>query len=487
MHTNPRPTGSRSLVTLFDAGTLGARTDRELLECFQSDRGAAGQDAFRVLVERHGPMVLGTCHSLVRDPHEAEDAFQATFLILVSKAATIQRTDTIGPWLHGVAARVARRAFHRSELRRRREVHATDDIPGRECQRPSPQPFEHVVHEEIARLPESIRAPMVLCCLQGLSYDLAARQLGVNEPTLRGRLHRGRKRLASRLHARGIPTTLLGRQDRPLRVVVPPLPLPLVESTVQFSLRWPSVSGLLGQASVIPGSITTLAQGVVSSMLFHTVKLSCFVVLVSAGVLGTVVLAQQGRDGGGGFGGSSGNAGAAGAEQKPAAPAGAKAGSGGGDAAQEVITKPKADQEPRLVTGRLELVDRADKTRLIQEKLNQLIAARFPKGTTLSELLKHIKHETTDETFPGIPIYIDPAGLAEAHQSMEMPVVINTDLRPVAMILSDALGGSGLSYCVDDGFLKISSRALILERRVEQIERKLDRVLDALGRLEAAK
>ena len=91
MPTNPRPAGTRSLVTLFDAGTLGARTDRELLERFQSDRGAAGQEAFRVLVERHGPMVLGLCHSLVRDPHEAEDAFQATFLILVSKAGTIER------------------------------------------------------------------------------------------------------------------------------------------------------------------------------------------------------------------------------------------------------------------------------------------------------------------------------------------------------------------------------------------------------------
>jgi hypothetical protein len=209
---------------------------------------------------------------------------------------------------------------------------------------------------------------VVLCCLEGLSYNLAARQLGVNEPTLRGRLHRARKQLASRLHARGVPATLLGRQDRPLRVVVPLLPLPLVESTVQFSLRWPSVSGLLGQASVIPGSITTLAHGVVSSMLFHTVKLSCAVVLVSAGVLGTVVLAQQGRDGVAGAGGStsSGNASAAGAEQKPASPGGSAAASGAVAEPQDDIKKPTTDPQRRGVAGRLEFVARADKNRLIQ-------------------------------------------------------------------------------------------------------------------------
>ena len=111
--------GSRSLVALFDSGSLGTQSDRDLLECFQTDPGAIGQEAFRILVERHGPMVLGLCRSVVRDQHEAEDAFQATFLVLVRKAASIERRDTLGPWLHGVAAKVARRARNRLNDRRK--------------------------------------------------------------------------------------------------------------------------------------------------------------------------------------------------------------------------------------------------------------------------------------------------------------------------------------------------------------------------------
>ena len=115
MPTTRGLTGSRSLVTLFDSGSLGSQSDRDLLEWFQTDSGPAGQEAFRILVERHGPMVLGLCRSLVRDQHEAEDAFQATFLVLVRRAASIRRRDTLGPWLHGVAAKVARRARSRLE------------------------------------------------------------------------------------------------------------------------------------------------------------------------------------------------------------------------------------------------------------------------------------------------------------------------------------------------------------------------------------
>ena len=125
-------TSSRSLVALFDSGSLGTQSDRELLECFQSDSGPIGQEAFRILVERHGPMVLGLCRSLVRDQHEAEDAFQATFLVLVRKAASIERRDTLGPWLYGVAARVARRARSRLNLRRQPRSSGRADIPARD-------------------------------------------------------------------------------------------------------------------------------------------------------------------------------------------------------------------------------------------------------------------------------------------------------------------------------------------------------------------
>ena len=99
-----------SLDTLWTVGALGAMTDGELLDHFQVHRDTSGQEAFRILVQRHGPMVLGLCRSLLKDPHDAEDAFQATFLVLVRRAVSIQDRATLGPWLCGVTYRVARRA-----------------------------------------------------------------------------------------------------------------------------------------------------------------------------------------------------------------------------------------------------------------------------------------------------------------------------------------------------------------------------------------
>ena len=215
---------SRSLVALFDSGSLGTRSDRDLLEHFQSDDGPTGQEAFRILVERHGPMVLGLCRSLVRDQHEAEDAFQATFLVLVRKAASIKRRDTLGPWLYGVATRVARRARGRLIRRHLREVPVVPSIPARD-RGPSDELWtDQLVHEEIAKLPDPFRRPLILCCLQGLSYDLAAKRLGLKEPTLRGRLERARKRLASRLRGRGLPALVAGPALESVRGSMPPLP-----------------------------------------------------------------------------------------------------------------------------------------------------------------------------------------------------------------------------------------------------------------------
>ena len=159
-----------------------------------------------------------------------------------------------------------------------------------------PQANESAVQEEIARLPESFRAPIVLCCLQGLSYDLAVRRLGVSEPTLRGRLHRARKRLASRLRHRGILAPALARIIEPASVTLPPIPSPLIESTVQFASQWSAVRGLLVGATAVPQAIATLAQGVIQAMFFQSIKLSAIAVLLTLGLVGTVVLAQQGKN-----------------------------------------------------------------------------------------------------------------------------------------------------------------------------------------------
>ena len=119
-----RDSGSilRSLRTLFSVGTAGGMTDGQLLEQFLSRRGEEAEAAFAALVASHGPMVWDVCRGILADSHAAEDAFQATFLVLVRRAGSIRRRDAVGPWLHGVARRVAVRARAVAARRRRREV-----------------------------------------------------------------------------------------------------------------------------------------------------------------------------------------------------------------------------------------------------------------------------------------------------------------------------------------------------------------------------
>ena len=422
-------------------------------------------------------MVLGMCRSLVRDPHEADDAFQATFLVLVRKAGSIKRLDTIGPWLHGVAGRVARRARDRAARRRRREVDATAEIPCPVQQFAESPSVEQVIQDEISRLAAPFRAPVVLCCLEGLSYDLAARQLGVTEPTLRGRLHRARKQLASRLRGRGITAGMFTSAVEPVRRTLPPLPSSLVESTVQFSVRWSSVTGLLSGAAIIPDSIAGLAQGVIKTMFLQSLKLSSVGVLLAAGVLGSVVLAQQGKNGG-----VEGRA-------QPATNEFVKSAVTAEALTAQLRAEMRAQVQELERTAKKEASEQnlKEKTRQVEKQLDLRIDAEFPKGIALEDLLKYIRRETTKAQPPGIPIYVSRLGLEEAHGEMKFIVKINLKQEPVRTILEQALGDTGLKFVVSDGFLMIDSRTGILELRVREIDRKLDQVLEALARLEKAK
>ena len=146
------------------------------------------QAAFGDLVRRHGPMVLGVCRRIIGDPHAAEDAFQATFLLLVRKAALVRKRGSVGPWLYGVARRVALEA--RAAASRRRvpapldpEVARVDDHEGLERDE-----LHAALHEELGRLPEKYRAPIVLCYIEGLPHEAVARQLGWPLGTVRTRI-----------------------------------------------------------------------------------------------------------------------------------------------------------------------------------------------------------------------------------------------------------------------------------------------------------
>jgi RNA polymerase sigma factor (sigma-70 family) len=181
---------------------VGAPADQLLWDRFVA-RG--DQVAFTDLVRRHGPMVLGVCRRVLRHPQDAEDAFQATFLVLARKARSVGQPERLSSWLYGVAYRTALKARSRA-LARRREVPVTDVS--------APQPSDPVLtevrealDEELNRLPERFRTPLVLCYLEGKSTQDAARELGCPKGTVLSRLARGRDRLRRRLVRRGLVLT----------------------------------------------------------------------------------------------------------------------------------------------------------------------------------------------------------------------------------------------------------------------------------------
>jgi len=189
------------LRRLLCAGSVGTLSDEQLLERFATDGMGGGEAAFEVLMTRHGPMVLRACRAVLTDPHAAEDAFQATFMILMRKAGSLWVRDSLAPWLHGVAVRVSTKAKVAAACRGAREkpmsVHPSwTGSEGR-------AEIAAVVHEEVGRLPEKYRIPVVLCHLEGRSHEDAARSLAWPVGTVRGRLSRARDLLRFRLTRRG--------------------------------------------------------------------------------------------------------------------------------------------------------------------------------------------------------------------------------------------------------------------------------------------
>jgi RNA polymerase sigma factor (sigma-70 family) len=177
------------------------RTDAELIDDFV---GGRDEDAFAALMDRHGPMVLRLCRRLLADAHEAEDAFQATFLVLVRKAGSIREPELLGNWLYGVAHRVAARARILTARRRTREGQGGAMADWEAGGEPRPSHLQPVLHEEVNRLPDKYRVPVVLCYLEGKSNEEVARVLRRPVGTIKGRLARARKMLRARLIRRGL-------------------------------------------------------------------------------------------------------------------------------------------------------------------------------------------------------------------------------------------------------------------------------------------
>src|SRR5688572_19124816 len=191
--------GAESLAARDAVGTL---PDPDLVRRFAADRDPA---AFAVLVRRHGPLVWGVCRNLLPADADAEDAFQATFLALVRSAGSVRQTQTLGPWLHGVAYRVAMKVRRAAARRRQREQVAAVPEPDHPVPDAAWDELQAAVHEEVCRLPEKLRLPFVLCGLQGRPQKDAAKLLGWKVGTLSGRLTLARQRLLDRLARRGVP------------------------------------------------------------------------------------------------------------------------------------------------------------------------------------------------------------------------------------------------------------------------------------------
>jgi RNA polymerase sigma factor (sigma-70 family) len=179
-------------------------TERQLLKSFVT---ANDPEAFRVLIERHGPMVLAVCRAVLRDQHDVEDAFQDTFLVLAKRAGTIKHHESIGPWLHRVALRRARHARFAASQRRLRERDHTDFRPAYLIEPPDFSVIP-LLREEVSRLPKNHRLPVLLCYLEGKTYQEAAAQLRCPVGTIKGRLWRARQTLRVRLSRRGLDSDL---------------------------------------------------------------------------------------------------------------------------------------------------------------------------------------------------------------------------------------------------------------------------------------
>ncbi len=268
---------ARELGTLWSTGTLTGASDAQLLERFTLVRDGTAELAFRELLERHAPMVMGVCRQIVRRPQDADDAFQATFLVLVRKARSIEVRESLAPWLYKVAYRTAQRA--RSSAARHAamgldEVEAAGTAGNDGCD------FETapLLHDEIGRLPEKYRSPIVLCHLEGKSHEEAARVLNWPVGTLSGRLSRGRALLKGRLERRGLAVSTAA-VSRPFLNLSDLPPQSLIASTVKTVM-------FAGASNPVAPKVLSLTQGVLRTMFFHKIRSASLAILVAGSISG---------------------------------------------------------------------------------------------------------------------------------------------------------------------------------------------------------
>ncbi len=366
----------RQVRRLFGPGTVAGMSEWQLLHRYVTRRDEA---AFEALVARHGPMVLGVCRRVLGEGADVDDAFQATFLVLVKKAAALGERDAVGHWLYGVACRVALRARSDAARRRSREwaCATTEAASATDPDETSRRELAAAIDEELALLPAKYRAPVVLCLVEGLSHDEAARQLGWPVGSVKGRLARARDLLKGRLARRGLAPAagVIAALAHDARAAVPPA---LAASTARAAL---TIATRSPTAGVVSATAAALMEGVITTMSLTRIKVG-IAALVALGA-GAGVLAYQAS------GGPKDDPAGKGATAQVTAEEGAP-----------MPGTPSADPPGGLDA----------KTRAVLDKLDERIAVEIPGEMSLEGALKSIKKASTGPNDTGIPIYVDPAG-----------------------------------------------------------------------------
>jgi RNA polymerase sigma factor (sigma-70 family) len=296
---NAMPVGQLSKVLqhlrqVIDRQDTAAIPDGDLLRRYVQERDEA---AFEALVRRHGSMVFGICQRVLHNRHDAEDAFQASFLVLVSKAATLRSPGMLGSWLHGVAYRTAQHARAAAVRRRAKEaavvIHAdSPDDSGAE--------LRAALDQELERLPEKYRAVVLLCDLEGKTRKDAAQHLGWAEGTVASRLARGRRLLANRLTERGLAlTSATVAATISSRTASACVPSALVATTMKAASLF--AAGQATAAGALSANVAALARGVLKTMLLTKLKtftvILAAVALLGAGVAGPTYLSGAAEPG----------------------------------------------------------------------------------------------------------------------------------------------------------------------------------------------
>ena len=258
------------LRALIEDGSMAGVPDAQLVERFAARRDSVAESAFAILVARHGPMVLAVCRHLLRNAHSADDAFQAVFLVLARRAGSIRQPDLLGPWLHGVATRIARKARAQASRRSRREqceveMNRIESIGPEADARAFAHEDAAALHEEIGRLPDRYRRAVVLCHFEGLTHGEAARRLGCAPGTVGSLVSRAREILRTRLGRRGLSASslMLAAELQPrmaTAAVSSALERATVRAALSFAINRAAVAGIVSKpaAELACGALKTM-------------------------------------------------------------------------------------------------------------------------------------------------------------------------------------------------------------------------------------